>query len=114
MPYTDNNSIPTARIKSFARRALQEAGGHVLAESNRIVPFREGHLARSGRVTVRVRGDNITGTISYHTPYARRQHEETSWRHPHGRRAKFLETALARNRGEVLSIVANRMRRLFR
>ena len=112
MPF-EWTGVPPARLRETLRGALAEAGGHVLAESNRIAPHREGHLARSGRVTLQVRGTTPSAVISYHTPYALRQHEETTWRHPGGRQAKFLETALMRNRGEVQDILVRRLRRLL-
>ena len=105
--------VPPRLLRETARQAVAEAARHVLGESNRLVPFREGHLARSGRVTTQAQSDKISGIVSYHSPYALRQHEETSWRHPHGRQAKYLETALIRNRGEVLQILARRMRGLL-
>jgi hypothetical protein len=38
--------------------------------------------------------------------YAQRQHEELTWKHPHGGRAKYLEVPLFENSTKVVQIVA--------
>lgn len=89
-------------------RGLRLAGELVLDDSNRLVPLDEGTLERSGRVT-----DNGVDTVavSYDTAYAVRQHEDMNLRHPNGRQAKFLETALGKNRGKIAALVAREIRK---
>ncbi len=89
-------------------RGLRLGGELVLDASNRLVPIEEGTLERSGRVT-----DNGQDTvaISYDTPYAVRQHEDMNLRHPNGRQAKFLETALGRNRAKIAALIAREVRK---
>ena len=96
-----------ARTKEAARHGVQLGLEHVLAESNKLVPLDEGTLERSGKVTM---GDGASGTISYDTPYAVRQHEELSYKHLPGRQAKYLEQPLNTERDTVLAIVAATMR----
>lgn len=99
----------TQRGRSRAARGLQLALEHVLAESNKIVPLEEGTLQRSG--TTSIDEGNLTGTVSYNTPYAVRQHEELTWRHAPGRQAKYLETAVNTSREQCLRIMQAELRR---
>lgn len=100
----------TARGRRMAGDGLQRGLEHVLFESNKIVPLREGVLERSGRV---IRND-LEGAITYDTVYARRQHEELTWKHLPGRQAKYLETAMNRERDVVLRLMQVTVRRFFR
>lgn len=90
-----------------AMKGLRLAGELVLERSRRYVPIEEGTLERSGRVT-----DNGTDTvaISYDTPYAVKQHEDMTLRHPNGRSAKYLERALAESRNEVAKLIQRAVR----
>lgn len=103
---------PNKRVGKGTRAAtlkgLRLGGELVLDASNRLVPLDEGTLERSGRVT-----DNGVDTVavSYDTPYARRQHEDMNLRHPNGRQAKFLETALGKNRGKIAALIAREVRK---
>lgn len=84
--YTD---IAAARVRLAGRQALSMAAEHILEEANRTVPIEEGTLGRSGAVAMDV--GELVAQVGYNTPYARRQHEETRYRHDPGRRAKWLE-----------------------
>lgn len=99
----------TAGGKRRAERGLQLALEHILAESNKLVPLEEGTLERSG--TVSMDTGNLTGAVSYNTPYALRQHEEMGWQHPNGRQAKYLETAVNTSRAECARIIQAELRR---
>lgn len=89
-----------AKLKLLAARAgaLKIGAEYLLEESNRVVPIEEGTLGRSGAVDV----DPVAGlaTISYDTPYARRQHEDLTFRHDPGRKAKYLEGTM-KERGHI-------------
>lgn len=100
----------TSRGRRLAGEGLQRGLEHVLTESNKIVPLDEGTLERSGRV---IRNE-LEGAISYDTVYARRQHEELTWKHLPGREAKYLEKAMNRERDVVLRLMAVDLRRWFR
>lgn len=95
-----------ARIRSAAGRAVADAAEFALEDANRTVPHRDGTLARSGLVTV----DGLTAAISYDTPYAARQHEETTWRHKDGRRAKWLQLSMDENAASIGEYLARVMR----
>lgn len=98
----------TQQVTAGSLRGLRVAGEHVLGVSNTMVPHEEGALERSGAVSQ----DPESGTtaISYDTPYAVVQHEDTSLHHDSGRQAKYLETALNSERDKVLAIVAQNIK----
>ncbi|WP_328846118.1 minor capsid protein [Streptomyces sp. NBC_00258] len=100
----------TSRGRRLASEGLRRGLEHVLAESRKIVPLEEGTLERSGKVDV----DGLEGSVSYDTVYARRQHEELTWRHLPGRTAKYLEKPMASERDVVLRLMAVGLRRWLR
>ncbi|MEU8760645.1 hypothetical protein [Streptomyces sp. NPDC048659] len=100
----------TARGRRLASRGLGRAAEHVLSVSNQRVPLEEGTLERSGRAAV----NDLEATISYDTPYAVRQHEELTWRHLPGRRAKYLESAMNDSRETALRLMAVPLRAWLR
>ena len=101
--------------EAFIRGAMKTAE-NILTVSGNSVPRDSGTLANSGCITydrlpdpvsayneakVKVldsdtdyRPDIETIYISYSTPYAWRQHEDTQLHHPYGGQAKFLEKAI--------------------
>ena len=113
-----------------AARGLYEAGESLLEYANRSVPLDEGVLEASGvvaasatwewdeygvpHVTVheQVRRDRgqIATAVAYNTPYAIVQHEELTYRHAPGRRAKWLELSLNERRAALQAHVARRIR----
>lgn len=95
------------RTKDAARHGTELGLEHVLGEANKLVPLDEGTLERSGKVTM---GDGPSGTISYDTVYAVRQHEELSYRHLPGRQAKYLEQPMNTEAPVVMAIIAATMR----
>lgn len=95
-----------------AARGLQLAAEHVLAESKQEVPLDEGTLERSGKATVDETA--LTAAVSYDTVYAVRQHEELTWQHAPGRKAKYLEDPMNRERRRVAEIIAAEIRRWLR
>lgn len=52
----------------------------------------------------------LEGSISYDTVYARRQHEELTWKHKPGRTAKYLENAMNSEREVMLRLMAVSLR----
>ncbi|MET9954211.1 minor capsid protein [Streptomyces sp. NPDC006339] len=100
----------TARGRRLAAQGLQRGLEHVLNESRKLVPLEEGTLERSGRVV----RDGLNGAVTYDTVYARRQHEELSWKHLPGRSAKYLEIPMNRERDVVLRMMQVDLRRWFR
>lgn len=92
-----------------SEKALQDITEFILHESNKIVPFEEGTLKRSGYPDV----EGKRGTISYDTPYAIYQHEATDWAHSHGQEAKFLEKAIKNNQKKVMKYIEEEFGGLF-
>lgn len=88
-----------ATIAKAAGRGLFVGAAYGLQESNRIVPIEEATLQRSGFVDVDER--ELSATIAYDTPYAKRQHEDMTLRHDQGRKAKFLESTM-KQRGRTM------------
>jgi hypothetical protein len=112
----DKRKLAGKAVRDAAARAFQDAGEYLLEEANRTVPHEEGTLARSGKVTTTRAGSNgvetrILTAVSYDTPYAVRQHEDTRLRHDPGRRAKWLERTFAEQAGRVGEFIAGRIRR---
>jgi hypothetical protein len=100
----------TTRGRRLAEDGLRRGLEHVLAESKKLVPLEEGTLERSGKVHV----NGMEGAVSYDTVYAKRQHEELTWRHLPGRSAKYLEIPFNRERDVVLQMMRVDLRRFFR
>jgi hypothetical protein len=100
----------TERGRRMASEGLARALEHGLGVSNSHVPLDEGTLERSGTVVV----NGLEGSIIYDTAYARRQHEELTWRHLPGRTAKFLENAMNSESEIMLAIMAAAVRRWAR
>jgi hypothetical protein len=98
------------RGRAAAEEGLQKSLEHLLTESRKLVPLEEGTLERSGRV---VRA-GMNGIVTYDTVYARRQHEELSWKHLPGRSAKYLEIPLNRDRELMLRLMQVSLRRWLR
>ncbi|MFD3717276.1 minor capsid protein [Streptomyces sp. NPDC058674] len=92
----------TTRGRRAAEEGVQKALEHLLAESRKLVPLDEGTLERSGRV---VRA-GLNGFVTYDTVYARRQHEELTWKHAPGRSAKYLEKPMNSERDVMLRLMA--------
>ena len=101
-----------AANRKARRKALRAGAEHILSMSNLRVPLEEGTLERSGAVTLNAEGDEAA--VSYDTVYARRQHEELTWKHDPGRSAKYLELALDEHGDEALAIMSARYRAALR
>ncbi len=97
-----------ARIPIVRKRALQRAGHQWLARSQALVPLREGHLLRTGKMTVADR----SVTVAFGTAYGARQHEELSYRHLPGRQAKYITAAVPP--GALAAALEEAFREFFR
>lgn len=106
----EGDRLWTSRGRRLASEGLRTALEYALSVSNSRVPLEEGTLERSGKVDV----DGLDGSISYDTKYARRQHEELTWKHLPGRRAKYLESAMNDSREVMLRLMAVPLRRWLR
>lgn len=101
-------------IQKVALKSIAKYAEVILGESQKLVPVDSGTLRRSGVVTTgglpenseeiyedaKNGIENLKGyssskapivTISYNTPYARKQHEDNTLNHPKEGQAKYLE-----------------------
>lgn len=78
---------------------------HIRAVSVALTPEESGHLI--GTADVQVAGNNAS--LTFDGPYARRQHEELTWRHEKGQ-AKYLEQPMNTEKDTALAIVAKEIR----
>lgn len=98
-----------AAQRAAAAKGLALAAEHILGAARRIVPHQEGHLERSGDTSVD--NTNLRAAVYFDTVYAVRQHEELTWRHDPGRRAKYLEEPLRSEAGTARQLIATQIRR---
>ena len=91
--------------KTAAPVAAAKGMEHVRGVAAPLTPEETGRLVGSATVTV----DGDEATITYDGPYARRQHEELTWRHEKGQ-AKYLEQPMHTEKPVVLEIVAKEVR----
>ena len=96
------------RVREAAAQGLWEAAEHLLEYANRTVPIDEGMLQDSGQASID--RSQLKAVVSYDTPYAVRQHEELTYQHAPGRRAKWLELSLEERREALQQYIANRIR----
>lgn len=94
-----------AKIAEADLEGLRLGGEHVLKLARDHVPIETGTLERSGMVTD---DGKDTVAVSFDTPYAVRQHEDTTLRHDAGRSSKYLERAVADGAQDVLRLLAAR------
>ena len=100
-----------AEIEAQAPAALTAAAEYVRGESVQRTPIDEGTLRASAAVKT-VNAETVQ--IGFHTPYAAKQHEELSYRHPKGGQAKYLESVLIENQEQIRALIAAQIRRAFR
>ncbi|KEZ35853.1 hypothetical protein [Frankia sp. CeD] len=96
-----------ARIPIVRRRALQRAGHQWLARSQAIVPLREGHLLRTGKMTM----TDHSVTVAYGQRYGAIQHQNLTYRHLPGRQAKYITDAVPP--GRLQAVLAEVIREMF-
>jgi hypothetical protein len=102
----------TITIRQHGRMpgALLAAAEYLLEQANRSVPIEEGTLEGSGSASAGWSGQSgAKAHVSYNTPYAVRQHEDLSYSHDAGRRAKWLEATAYEQEREVAAIIAQRL-----
>jgi hypothetical protein len=102
--------ILTPLIRRAAHDGMELAVEHLLTEANTTVPIDEGTLLRSGSTGVEDKPDGVTGTVSYDTPYAVKQHEDTALAHDGQGRSKWLELALAEQKDTMGQILGRAIR----
>lgn len=102
-----NGPEAEAAAVEAAELGVSLAAEHLLGASRLQVPLEEGTLERSGVAS----RDGLTAAVSYDTAYAVRQHEELTWRHDAGRKAKYLEDPMNDEADVMGEIIAAQIRR---
>jgi len=109
---TWNGDEILAQLRDAQVRGLTLAGEHLLQVSRGEVPIEEATLERSGAVSVDA--EDRSAAVSYDTEYAAVQHEDLTFRHDAGRKAKYLEDPLNAERETMLELIAAEGRRALR
>jgi hypothetical protein len=117
---TLNTGDLDARMEAGAVKGLGIALERLIQVSREQVPHEEGSLERSatpggeGRGGVAIDEANLRGAVSYDTPYAVIQHEDLTFRHDAGRKAKYLEDPFEAEQQTMLELIAAQIRRSLR
>lgn len=106
--------------RQVGMRELYKGGEAILTESQKEVPIATGTLQRSGTVTGAPSQNAVY--VSYNTPYARRQHEDLTLRHPDprnplsvpGRKAKYLEDPFNRLKDKIARLVRLKVKKALK
>lgn len=61
---------------------------------------------RIGVLSAEIGEGIVTGKVEYDQAYAHRQHEELTWKHPHGGQAQYLSSALYENIYTYMEMIA--------
>lgn len=100
--------------------AVRLAGEDLLGRGQRDAPVDEGTLRASGYVDFHAtattdprHGSMCTSTVVFPMVYAARQHEEESYAHPKGGKAKYLEDPLKEMAGHYAQALAAHSGRAF-
>lgn len=101
--------VLSGKVHAEKMSALKDIAEYVLGESIQQVPHEEGDLQSSGKVSVDEGSSRVA--VSYDTPYAVRQHEDMTYQHDPGRKAKYLEDPLnAAANGPAQAIIARHLK----
>jgi len=100
------------KVHKAAAEALNDGAKELLRVANVTAPYRKGILADSGDVE-EATPRHLTATVGYGgaaAAYAARQHEETTWHHAPGLRAKWLEMAAKEDGRRIMDWVGSQMK----
>jgi hypothetical protein len=90
---------------------LESTADELLRKANETIPFETGALAQSGQVDIEPAA--LKAVVSYNTPYAIRQHEDVSLRHPNPLSANSSPNGRARWLELTAQEQADRLHRWF-
>lgn len=108
----NRSEVAKAAVRAAGAKALEDAVEFLGEEADRTAPIEEGTLIRSRTSTVDPQ--KLRGAVAYDTPYAARQHEDMTFRHDPGRRAKWLEQTLKEQGERAIGHIATAMKRALR
>lgn len=110
MKWRGNQAVKIAQEAAF--QALHDGAEAILTEAIDETPVDTGTLRRSGTVTDAKREGTVY--VSFNTPYARRQHEDLTFNHPRGGKAKYLEDPFNRSKKKIMRLVSLRMKKALK
>lgn len=93
-------------VRGATERGTQEACEALLSDSRDVIPYDQGDLSNSGQVTVQGSGAEANGVVSYDTPYAVIQHEDTTLRHDGNGQPNYLGGPMRANADRYLGHIA--------
>lgn len=109
--YVNINAPRVSRaVQARAKAGVQDAAHMMVAHAVPLTPLGEtGNLRQSIGVSGPMvsHGTARAGVRSDGVVYARRQHEETTWRHPRAGQAKYLEATMQARRRDAEHIIRN-------
>ncbi len=97
------------RLDAAGLDAVETAADLLLEVANRTVPLDKSPLQNSGDVDTAKTPTGWKASVYYDTPYAVKQHEDTTLRHKPGRRARWLELAAQEERERLQQEIKNRL-----
>ena len=98
-------------IQGATKQSIMDVSFDLLGKAVNLAPVDTGDLRGSGKAEFDVVGETITGTVSFNTPYALRQHEELNYNHPNGGQAKYLQQPFEENAEKYLNHIIDSARR---
>lgn len=104
----DRTRAVSAAMRAAAARAVVEVAEDGLTEANDRAPLDEGDLVRSGEVVPNP--EKLAASVTYDTPYAIRQHEDSTLKHPRQGEAHWLERVFEENAPRYFQWIADRIR----
>jgi len=104
-----NTQEAKARARAGAVDGLGDAADRLLVWSQPEVPVDTGALKSTG--VAMVDPGALEAGVAYDTDYAVRQHEELSYQHPNGGKAKYLEDPLKAHGQDLLKVIAAGVKR---
>lgn len=101
--FRDHSAKALRAIEQSAEKGLKDGAQEIAGRSDATVPLDTGRLRGSRRID---RLSRLRVALSYNTRYARRQHEETFYRHAPGRRARYLALSASEMQSQAIAVLA--------
>lgn len=99
-------------LRRAAEKAVRQAAADLQGRAVRDAPVDTGDLRGSGHATdPQWVGNKVVARVEFDLPYAKRQHEETTWEHPKGGKAKYLSDNVDEMRPKYLAFIKQRIER---
>jgi len=99
-------------IERAIKEGITEATLDLLRRSKQEAPLDTGDLRGSGTSEVQEVYGGIKGIVGFNTPYALIQHEDMTFVHPQGGKAKYLTDPLNKNATKYRKNVQEKVKRV--